>query len=631
MLVKRYCHLPIKLFALSIIFVAINQINVCTASITAFQQQPSLALTITTNGRKSSKFIRHSSAYGSISQQHYNSAQDVHRQTLFATNIESDNEQTEITSKVSKRRRVLNLLGLRKLSSSKVKETKEDTLKAKEPTFHVSTIQELTDYFNDTKKRFRKKNDDIDYLSLLASLSVKGDTQIIGSPEHKDVIHPVVQLVHERRRQIEKIKQSQTQDTTNSNKRNIHRTMPPDDGYKVALSVEGGGMRGCVTAGMVAAIHYLGLEDTVDVVYGSSAGTVIGAYFITRQLPWFGPELYYDALTTAGDRFINTKRFLRAVGLGLLDPRLTKDVIFRRNHGKPVLDLSYLLNTTMQENKPLDWETFEEMQKVQPLKVLASGLKSERAFILDMEKGAFSNIEELACCMRASCLLPGVAGPVMNMKSVQDASGKRLQYDMKPRNNVDEEDYEPMADALLFEPLPYRSAVKEGATHVICLRSRPDGVDVTGKTSLFEKLIIRRFLMRKNHLRKAYDYMRKQYHKKLYAEQVIELNEGARDTKRPYSDTSKPHLLAVAAPPGSPEVTRLETGREPIFEGVRRGFARCYDALVEDPNERGRGVEIAKQVFPDDILDYDPLAFTSTTESAYDAYLKVKEMSLENV
>ena len=42
------------------------------------------------------------------------------------------------------------------------------------------------------------------------------------------------------------------------------------------------GMRGCVTAGMVSAIYYLGLEDTFDVIYGSSAGTVIGAYFNTR-------------------------------------------------------------------------------------------------------------------------------------------------------------------------------------------------------------------------------------------------------------------------------------------------------------------------------------------------------------
>ena len=278
----------------------------------------------------------------------------------------------------------------------------------------------------------------------------------------------------------------------------------------------------------------------------------------------------------------------------------------------------------MQENKPLDWETFERMQKVQPLKVLTSGLKSEKAFVLDMEKGSFSNLEELACCMRASCLLPGVAGPVMNMKSPEE-DGNHLEYDMKPRNNHKEEDYEPLADALLYEPLPYRAALKEGATHVICLRSRPDGVDVTGKTSLFEKLIVRRFLLRKNSLRKAYEYMKKQLHKKLYAEQVIELNQGANDISRPYSDTSKPHLLPIAAAPDSKEVTKLETGREAIFRGVRCGFARAFDALVEDPNHRGRGMAIAEQVFPDEILNYDPLQFTSTTESAYDAYLKTKK------
>eukprot|EP00579_Thalassiosira_antarctica_P004393 CAMPEP_0201876952 /NCGR_PEP_ID=MMETSP0902-20130614/8480_1 /ASSEMBLY_ACC=CAM_ASM_000551 /TAXON_ID=420261 /ORGANISM="Thalassiosira antarctica, Strain CCMP982" /LENGTH=590 /DNA_ID=CAMNT_0048404297 /DNA_START=112 /DNA_END=1884 /DNA_ORIENTATION=+ len=513
------------------------------------------------------------------------------------------------------------------------KEEDVATLKASEAgPFHVDTIDELDDYFNDVGGRFRNKRGDIDYATLLGSCSVIGDTQIIGSVDHKDAIHPVVQLLHERRRSIEEIKKSQLDEGSSSaaahNKRNVHRTMPPDDGFRVALAVEGGGMRGCVTAGMVAAIHHLGLEDTVDVVYGSSAGTVIGAYFITRQLPWFGPELYYDSLTTAGDGFINTKRFLRAIGLGLLDPRLIKDVIFRRNHGKPVLDLAYLLNTTMQENKPLDWETFEEMQKVQPLKVMASGLKSGRAFIMDMEKGSFSNIEELACCMRASCLLPGVAGPVMNMKSPQE-DGKQLQYDMKPRNNYDGDDYEPLADALLYEPMPYRAAVSEGATHVICLRSRPDGVDVTGKSSIFERLILKRFFLRKNSLRKAYEYMKKGLHKKRYAEQVIELNQAATDMNRPYSDTAKPHLLPIAVPPGSPEVTRLETGREPIFEGVRRGFARAYDALVEDPEQRGKGVEMAKELFPDDILKYDPLVYTSTTESAYEAYLK--DMKNENV
>jgi len=276
----------------------------------------------------------------------------------------------------------------------------------------------------------------------------------------------------------------------------------------------------------------------------------------------------------------------------------------------------------MQENKPLDWETFEEMQKVQPLKIMASGLKSQRAFIMDMERGSFSTIEEMARCMMASCLLPGVAGPVMNMKS-PGKDGKQ-QYDMKPRNKQKGDDYEPLADSLVFEPLPYRAAISEGATHVICLRSRPDGVDVTGKSSIFERMIVRRFFLRKNNLKKAYDYMSKHFHKRLYAEQVLETNAAANDMDRPYSDIDRPHVLPIAVPPGSAEVGRLETGREAIFDGVRRGFARCYDALVEDPEQRGKGMEVAMKVFPDDILNYDPDLFTSKTESAYAAYLKSK-------
>jgi len=567
---------------------------------------------------------------------------------LFNAKEEMEGEDNENTSK---RIRFLNFLGLKKTSKrheSRLLHVKdiEDGAKLKDELpfeagpFSVTSIDELEDYYNDVRRRFRKRksksrkhqdSDNIDYDALLASLSVVGDTQIIGSPDHKDLVHPVVRLLHERRRQIEVKKNSSGESDVCdqlehfNNARGIKRTMPKEDGFRVALVVEGGGMRGCVTAGMVAAIHYLGLEDTIDVVYGSSAGTVIGAYFITRQLPWFGPEVYYDALTTAGDRFINTKRFLRAVGLGVLDPRLAKDVLFRRNHGKPVLDLTYLLKTTMQENKPLDWKAFEEMQKVQPLKVMASGLRSGRAVTMDMKRGSFRNIEELANCMRASCLLPGVAGPVMNLGASVKRDCMTLEYDMKARNNADGEGYEPLADALLFSPIPFDSAILEGATHVICLRSNPDGVDVTGKTSFFEKLILRRFFLRKNNLRNIYRYMRKHLHKKVYAENVIILNQAAKDMERPYTDTSKPHMLPIAVPPGSPAVTRLETGREAIFEGVRRGFARAYDVLVEDVEMRGRGAEVAKQVFPDDILNYDPLQYTSKTESAYDVYLKDKQ------
>ena len=163
---------------------------------------------------------------------------------------------------------------------------------------------------------------------------------------------------------------------------------------------------------MVCAIDYCGLRDCVDVVYGSSAGSIIGAYFITGQLPWFGPEVYYDQLTTAGKSFIDTGRLLRALGLGLLNPKLIKDVITRRNAGKPILDLDFLLKDTMQERKPLDWTTFVQRQKqqIQPLKVVASGLKSEKPIVLSYEDGHFTSLEELAKCMHASSLLPGLAG-----------------------------------------------------------------------------------------------------------------------------------------------------------------------------------------------------------------------------
>ena len=115
--------------------------------------------------------------------------------------------------------------------------------------------------------------------------------------------------------------------------------------------------------------------------------------------------------------------------------------------------------------------------------------------------------------------------------------------------------------------------------------------------------------------------MTSQFHKRVYAEDVLRLNEEAYSL-RDHTDCSQPHLLGMAIPPGSPEVSRLETGREEIFEGMRRGFARAYDCLVEDPSERGRGMIVAKEFFPDEILAYDPTLVNATDESAFSYYLR---------
>jgi predicted patatin/cPLA2 family phospholipase len=49
------------------------------------------------------------------------------------------------------------------------------------------------------------------------------------------------------------------------------------DGARIALVIEGGGMRGVVSAGMTAAIERLGLADRFDIVVGASAGALNGA------------------------------------------------------------------------------------------------------------------------------------------------------------------------------------------------------------------------------------------------------------------------------------------------------------------------------------------------------------------
>ena len=388
----------------------------------------------------------------------------------------------------------------------------------------------------------------------------------------------------------------------------------PPERMKIALSIEGGGMRGCVSAGMVTAISYLGLRESIDCIYGSSAGCLIGAYFSTNQLPWFGPEIYYDMLTFEGTGFIDGKRMLRSLGLGLADPRLIKDVV-RRRFGKPVFNLDYLLNKVVKVKKPLDWAKFLEMQETMPLHIVASGLKSEKSVCFSKANGNFDSIDTLIECMWASMLLPGIAGPPVTISKGRNieqgdgsASGGGAAAAAAGKKSKKSKDGEQFVDALVYEPIPYRSAINDGATHVLVLRTKPDGSNVLVKSSLFERMIMRRFWLRKLGLKRMFRWMSLQFHKKVYAEDVIYLNDKTKETRGSFEiKEGEPHVMAVAIPPGSPDVKRSETNRKEIFEGVKRGFAAAYDALVEDESLVGKGKEVADEVFTNDILEtYDP-------------------------
>lgn len=117
---------------------------------------------------------------------------------------------------------------------------------------------------------------------------------------------------------------------------------------------------------------------------------------------------------------------------------------FKRVFSKePVMNLDYLLNDVMHNRLPLDWNKVLESDI--PLKIVASCLDALSAVTLE----GFESQEDLAEALWASANVPEIAGPPRIFQ------GRRL------------------VDAAVFEPIPYRAAIKDGCSHVLALCSRP--------------------------------------------------------------------------------------------------------------------------------------------------------------
>jgi predicted patatin/cPLA2 family phospholipase len=87
-----------------------------------------------------------------------------------------------------------------------------------------------------------------------------------------------------------------------------------NDGRRLALIVEGGAMRGVLSAGCVLALEILGCCNVFDEVYGTSAGAVNAAYFLASQCE-LGISIYFDDISSL--RFVNPLRFWKILDLDL--------------------------------------------------------------------------------------------------------------------------------------------------------------------------------------------------------------------------------------------------------------------------------------------------------------------------
>ena len=84
----------------------------------------------------------------------------------------------------------------------------------------------------------------------------------------------------------------------------------PDRSRKLALVIEGGGMRGVVSAGSLLALDVLGFREVFDEIYATSAGGVNAAYFLSGQ-GRLGMSVYFDDISNR--RFINPWRLFKIV------------------------------------------------------------------------------------------------------------------------------------------------------------------------------------------------------------------------------------------------------------------------------------------------------------------------------
>ena len=173
-------------------------------------------------------------------------------------------------------------------------------------------------------------------------------------------------------------------------------------------------MRAIVSAGVLVGLADLGLQRAFDVAYGTSAGAVNLAYFLTGR----GPEavrIYTHHVACA--RFVNPLRV------------------------RKIIDLEYLFDEVMRKHHPLDVEALREGPT--DLRVSVTDARTGRNKLMSLRD---ADLDAYAV-LKASSAVPFYYG-----RSVR----------------VGADDY---VDGLASDALPVEAALADGCTHVIVVLS----------------------------------------------------------------------------------------------------------------------------------------------------------------
>ncbi len=285
-----------------------------------------------------------------------------------------------------------------------------------------------------------------------------------------------------------------------------------DDEHVVCLAIEGGGMRGAVTAGMCVLLEAAGLTAAFDRIYGVSAGALNG---------W---------ATAVGQAALSATYYQDAVAEGVVNR-------IGPLRGRPAVDFDLLFEELIALRKPL---SFPRLALGPEFRALATSLETMSLRVL----ADFTDVGELLCAVRASSFLPRFAGapPVFR--------GER------------------MADGSLVEPIPFQSALNEGATHVLVLRSRPAGYRKPAYSELGEAFVVR------DDARLA---------ELLRARQGVYNRQAAALARERHHSGAHVHQIAVSD--GARLVGTLQANDRRITQALRYGATAMATAVLTEPVE----------------------------------------------
>lgn len=194
-----------------------------------------------------------------------------------------------------------------------------------------------------------------------------------------------------------------------------------DGKAKLGLAVEGGGMRGIVTGGMLLAVRDLGLLGAFDAFYGTSSGSMNLAYTLGGA-NWDGLTVYYEHLTSG---FVRRQQ--------------------RWKLNRPVLDMDYAFDEVMTKTVPIGWDTVRASDV--PAYAVLTDVDGVRSQLLDMRALG----DETMTYLKAGAWMPWLAGPPPVIHGTRYIDGG------------------------LLCPDPVYAALADGCTHVLVLNSSPRG------------------------------------------------------------------------------------------------------------------------------------------------------------